>query len=449
MVSVSFDRYLLRKGVTTSSCRQDPKNRSNIFRCTRVVWIQILVLALYIHNANAFAITNFNERNVQIHQSSISSDSIASQSTKGVHNSIHHQKQKWVDRGIFVSSFTDGLKNNQQAHDFLQHSLIRALISEELRNAEASLTESALYSPCCGPGMDHLKALHDVDERWAAVNAYISYDSVSNLTDSLLSLLPPSTPRHVRFVYIPTAMYALRPDSTNTPGKQRQRARADGKQRRNEIVSLLQSILNGYNVEVLVVTLDLDDGSIKQPEGSKNATLFPKHGKEALETWHPHIIYVDGGNTFWLYHCMEKGGWSDLLVQACCTQGGTVYVGSSAGAIHAGSTMETACWKGWDDPRVVPGHETYAHWRGVSGLSWVGNMAFFPHMNETLWRDLVATKKDEWNGTAHHEVCCLHDSQVCCVNGATQETFLLSADTAIVETVAHTDLLVAETQARR
>ena len=33
------------------------------------------------------------------------------------------------------------------------------------------------------------------------------------------------------------------------------------------------------------------------------------------------------------------------------------YVGVSAGAILAGRTCDTAYWKGWDDPTVVPEEE--------------------------------------------------------------------------------------------
>jgi hypothetical protein len=81
----------------------------------------------------------------------------------------------------------------------------------------------------------------------------------------LLQKHNPSNNLELRVLYIPTALYALRKDSTNTPGKQRQRARADGKQRRNELVQLLTNLL-GDTVSISAVTLDWDDGSVKQPE---------------------------------------------------------------------------------------------------------------------------------------------------------------------------------------
>ena len=67
----------------------------------------------------------------------------------------------------------------------------------------------------------------------------------------------------------------------------------------------------------MACTLDLDDGSIKQPVGSDNDSLFPKDGKEALSSWKPHLIYVEGGNSFWLQHCIDKGDWVDDIVRAC------------------------------------------------------------------------------------------------------------------------------------
>ena len=96
-----------------------------------------------------------------------------------------------------------------------------------------------------------------------------------------LSSLSSSPSLHqLRVLYIPTAMYALRKDSTNTPGKQRQRARADGKKKRTQVINSLKELFLSENdtdgMDILTVTLDLGDGSLKQPEGSTNPSLFPK-----------------------------------------------------------------------------------------------------------------------------------------------------------------------------
>ena len=69
---------------------------------------------------------------------------------------------------------------------------------------------------------------------------------------------------------------------------------------------------------------------MKQPVGSDDTSLFPTDDKEAISSW-PHLIYVEGGNTFWLKHCIDKGDYSTLLKNACVGSSGAVYMGKSAG----------------------------------------------------------------------------------------------------------------------
>mmetsp|Transcript_35133 Transcript_35133/g.53901 ORF Transcript_35133/g.53901 Transcript_35133/m.53901 type:complete len:102 (+) Transcript_35133:485-790(+) len=69
-----------------------------------------------------------------------------------------------------------------------------------------------------------------------------------------------------------------------------------------------------------------------------------------------------------------------------------MYCGKSAGAIIAGKTVQTALWKGWDDPMVVPGIEDPSDWVGVPGLQLVGDASFFPHMDEA-YEELLEEKK--------------------------------------------------------
>ena len=253
----------------------------------------------------------------------------------------------------------------------------------------------------------------------------------------------------IRVLYIPTAMYALRADSKNSPGKQRQRARADGKKRRNQLVNYLQDLFSnavesdgdgdsdsnggfvGFDANILAVTLDLADGSIKQPVGSEHSTKFPKDGRAALTTWSPHVVYLEGGNTFWLHHCMEKGDldvdWIQLIKDACVSEGANrpaLYIGKSAGAIMAGKYVETATWKGWDDPSVVPGKETYADWRGDKpsfGLNLVGDASFFPHMSDD-WDELVEEKRSSLPKDS--ALYCLREWDAFCVEGSTKDTFM-------------------------
>lgn len=311
---------------------------------------------------------------------------------------------RWLNHGLLFSSFSDGLSQNVQGRLFLQQGLVKALLQDDCDETEDDVRSSVMASPCNGPDVSILDDLENIDTR--IEEASMHPDPVSLLVSS-----PSSLPRQLRLVYIPTAMYALRVDSNNTPGKQRQRARADGKKRRNNIVSFLEETLMEGRVEVSVVTLDLDDGSVKQAQGPDADTQFPTSGTGALKDWKPHMIYVEGGNTFWLAHCVEKGVWGELLREAA-TRDGTVYCGSSAGAILVGNSVETACWKGWDDPRVVPGREDQQTWKNAPGLGLVGSLSFFPHMDES-WEELVSQKRK-----GLPEVQCLSEEAVLCVRGA-------------------------------
>lgn len=126
---------------------------------------------------------------------------------------------------------------------------------------------------------------------------------------------------------------------------------------------------------------------------------------------------------------MEKGDWGEDLIEACCskseqpTKPTAVYCGVSAGAILVGRSMQTACWKEWDDPSVVPGREMYHDWKDVRGLSLVGSVSFFPHM-EDRWQTLVEERVKELPRPQEGYECnemqilsCLKEEQVCFVDG--------------------------------
>lgn len=153
-----------------------------------------------------------------------------------------------------------------------------------------------------------------------------------------------------------------------------------------------------------------------------------------MTTWKPHIIYVEGGNTFWLQHCIEKGNYEPFIKNACTVKNvndddfASIYMGKSAGAIVAGKTVATATWKGWDDPSIVPGKETYEDWMNSKGLEMVGDCSFFPHMSED-WVGLVEEKKkdilniDGDDDDKEDRVICLREEDVCCVGGARKSYF--------------------------
>jgi hypothetical protein len=272
-------------------------------------------------------------------------------------------QQRWLDKGLLLSSFTDGLETNPEAQDWLCDALIENLWKERQQSMEISLSKSNEFSPCNGPDIALFEKLEDTDKKVKELypnddeETSTAVKCTSSWRQSLKWLVQPrekDDPLELRLVYVPTALYALRRDSNNTPGKQRQRARADGKKRRDAVVRMLADRLLGRDGDVTIasVTLDLDDGSIKQPESTGDDGVdFPRSGKEAIQDWKPHLIYVQGGNTFWLHHCMEKGDWGDALIESCCTnesdehQSKAVYIGVSAGAILIGNSMQTACWK--------------------------------------------------------------------------------------------------------
>jgi len=159
---------------------------------------------------------------------------------------------------------------NPDAQAFLRKRLACSLLADLQRNAEASVESSVIQSPCCGPDTEALHNMESVDKTIADIQQDPS------AIDIWLQQL--NTPMNLKILYIPTAMYALRADSANTPGKQRQRARADGKKRRTQVVECIQEMFPD-KINVLTVTLDLDDGSVKQPEGSNNANDFPQVSK--------------------------------------------------------------------------------------------------------------------------------------------------------------------------
>lgn len=368
----------------------------------------------------------------------------------------------WLDKGLLLSSFTDGLVNNPPALDWFMSSLVEVLWEEEQALMQTALEESNLFSPCNGPDPDLLGQLEETD-RVVEQQRQNSGPEVNKDWKERLGLLC-QTKRDrqledavidLRILYIPTAMYALRPGSTSKPGKQRGRNRADGKKRRDMLERLITQQLVEFGqsglctdddldiITMRTVTMDLDDSSVKQPHDISFGTdsrgyPFPESGREAIHDWKPHLIYVQGGNTFWLHHCIEKGDWAKDLIDACCRNYGdsttssppsfsAVYCGVSAGSIIAGESMQTACWKEWDDPSVVPGKETYGDWADSKGLVAAGRTSLFPHMTEE-WQVLTEQKTKELldsmavtdGDKAPPSVRCIRDDQAYVVDGRTQ-----------------------------
>jgi hypothetical protein len=167
------------------------------------------------------------------------------------------------------------------------------MLSDELPRREAELKSSAEFSPCCGPDIEALDRLEGVDGWIRRGRRLLEEPGLESLggdeftlwSEEVLEYLrrdaDKSDSMELRLLFIPTAMYALDPQSSNTPGKQRQRARADGKKRRDQVSNLLRESFDGVDAEsskmnLCAITLDLDDGSLKQPVGFRDSGGIPE-----------------------------------------------------------------------------------------------------------------------------------------------------------------------------
>merc|ERR1711972_630769 len=123
------------------------------------------------------------------------------------------------------------------------------------------------------------------------------------------------------------------------------------------------------------------------------------------------VIYAEMGNTYNLRHHLRNSG-GDQLVRDALDRG-AIYVGSSAGSIVAGRTVQMAFWKDWDD-RTADG-TIDVDWDDAAtarGLDLAGGRSVFPHANgprygNKAWQDAQAKK----HGHDDHEVIRLPDGK--------------------------------------
>jgi len=118
------------------------------------------------------------------------------------------------------------------------------------------------------------------------------------------------------------------------------------------------------------------------------ASFDPKVFAAAVED--ADVYYTDGGNTWALQHWWRVRGTHEL-VGGLVRAGKLLYVGSSAGAIISGKSIEIALWKGWD--AQWPWQASYnkkTDWNDPStmrAMNLMGGMGFFPHY-ESKWAAL-------------------------------------------------------------
>ena len=185
----------------------------------------------------------------------------------------------WAKHALLISSFTDGILASPDAQSFLKYSLASSLLSERVRHAEISVRDSVMASPCNGPNMEAFNALETYDQISEIGDADKDYILSADRMLRSLSSVQEQDERttNVRLLYIPTAMYALNPSSSSTPGKQRQRARADGKKRRNQVARHLEDLLKPHlpgTYDVIALGCEREEEQAGAKAGTRATTFL-------------------------------------------------------------------------------------------------------------------------------------------------------------------------------
>ena len=173
-----------------------------------------------------------------------------------------------------------------------------------------------------------------------------------------------------RLCYIPTAAWTYSETSEKGHGEQRRRWRYEAKQK----IQMLAAEL-GTSGSTVVLELDSPNQS--------TASI-----QEALSN--ADILYVDGGNTFYLQHTLIKTNFWSVALPLIETNK-LLYIGASAGGIVAGNRIETALWKGWDKPH--PPGMGMDDWQWAEGNRMEGSglvdFSLFMHFVPEMHTDLV------------------------------------------------------------
>eukprot|EP00434_Breviolum_minutum_P024980 symbB.v1.2.022067.t1/scaffold1943.1/size95470/1 len=175
----------------------------------------------------------------------------------------------------------------------------------------------------------------------------------------------------LQLAYIGTAGTAPRKDSDRPLKDQRKKRRYEARYQ----CKMLGEIFSASSAQHIFLEDFPQDGG-----GPKKLTAALE---SALGTDGNGVLFVDGGNTFWLQFHAKKAGLATALREVRSATR-FAYVGVSAGAILAGPTCDTAYWKGWDDPLVVPQEAREA---SLDGLGLV-EPAVFPH-HGPQWEETV------------------------------------------------------------
>ncbi|GAB5361108.1 hypothetical protein AAMO2058_000686100 [Amorphochlora amoebiformis] len=185
----------------------------------------------------------------------------------------------------------------------------------------------------------------------------------------LLKSLSSSPLKRLRVAYIPTAYTFLEKDSKST--------RSIGDRRRRRMAEARKK------GRILGEVLDME---VETVELSKHISVSRQRLSRLLGG--VDIVYVDGGNTYYLLECMRLSGFCEEIRERDC-----IYVGVSAGAISAGRSIETVSWKGWDDITIAPDTD-WSLKTALEGLR-LTEKVIFPHFDPELHSELVERKTRE------------------------------------------------------
>lgn len=127
-------------------------------------------------------------------------------------------------------------------------------------------------------------------------------------------------------------------------------------------------------------------------------------------------VYLEFGNTYALRHHLRDSGGDEIVRRAL--DAGAVLVGSSAGSIVLGKTVQTAFWKNWDD-KTAKGSisDNWGDPAVAAGLDLCQGRSIFPHASgpyaDKAWQD----EQQRRYGHSDHEVVRLADGQGLLIDG--------------------------------
>ena len=122
------------------------------------------------------------------------------------------------------------------------------------------------------------------------------------------------------------------------------------------------------------------------------------------------IIYFTGGNTFYLLDMIRKSGFDKIIAKFL--ESGTVYAGSSAGAVVAGPNIESIRFL--DDPSKAPNLKSF------DGLNFV-DFVILPHYGKEKYKKKYEQIMKDFEGSSYR-LQTLTDNQAMVIDGDKMKT---------------------------